>query len=348
MNANHARAVARAWVSSEAVRLPGYRGALWHGSILTMPDDAELAPSSDLDIVVVVDDPAAQPPLGKIVREGVLLDVSFVGRDEIRDIDALLANHSLAPTFRSPELLDDPSGALAAITDRVRSAFATRASVERRVASATARLERNLGSLSPDRTFPDNVMAWLFGTGITTHVLLVAGLRNPTVRKRYLAAGELLDDVGMPEVYPWLLDLLGCRHWTPAMTAGHLDALEDAFDAAGEAIQTPVFFANDLGAASRPVAIGGSRELIEAGDHREAVFWIVATWARCMTVFHNDAPALASRFDPGFRAVVADLGIADLDDLRQRADEVIDSLPRLKRVASAIMDATPEIERGSG
>ena len=32
--------------------------------------------------------------------------------------------------------------------------------------------------------------------------------------------------------------------------------------------------------AARPIAIDGSRELIEAGAHREAVFWIVATFAR--------------------------------------------------------------------
>src|SRR5690606_41025743 len=108
---------------------------------------------------------------------------------------------------------------------------------------------------------------------------------------------------------------------------------------------TPVFFANDLSPTARPIAIGGSRELIEAGDHREAVFWIVATWCRCMIVFHNDAPALAAQFEPGFRATVADLGVADLDDLRRRAGEVIAGLPRLKLVAAAIMDATPEIER---
>lgn len=343
MRADRAREIASDWVATHAARLPGYGGALWHGSILTLPDGAVLEPSSDLDIVVVVDDPSAQPALGKIVRDGVLLDVSFVGWDEIRDPDALLANHSLAPTFRAPKLLADPTGALAEIAAAVGAGFATRAAVERRCASAMDRLRRNLGSLRLDRPFHDNVMAWVFGTGITTHVLLVAGLRNPTVRKRYLAARQLLDDAGMPEAYPWLLELLGCRDWTPGMAAGHLDALADAFDAAGNAIRTPVFFANDLSQAARPIAIGGSRELIEAGDHREAVFWIVATWARCMTVFHNDAPALASRFGPGFRAALADLGIDDLDDLRRQAGEVIAGLPRLEGIAAAVMDLTPEV-----
>jgi hypothetical protein len=344
MLAEQARTIGRDWVASEAARLPGFRGALWHGSILTMPGDEELPASSDIDIVLVVDDPAAQPALGKIVRDGVLLDVSFVGREETRDPEALLADHSLAPTFRAPELLADPDGGLAEITGRVGRDFARRGWVERRCASAVARIERNMVSLDPVRPFPANVMAWLFGTGVTTHVLLVAGLRNPTVRKRYLAVRELLDEVGMPEVYGELLDLLGCRDWTPAMATRHLDALAGAFDAAGEAIRTPVPFANDLSPAARAIAIDGSRELIEAGHHRAAVFWIVATWTRCMTVFHTDAPALENRFGPGFRATVADLGIASDADLRRRADEVIARLPRLTAIAGAIMDATPEIE----
>jgi hypothetical protein len=343
MRAEQARSIARTWVAEQAGRLPGYRGALWHGSILTLSEDAHLPPSSDIDIVIVVDDPAAQPTLGKIVEGGVLLDVSFVGWDEVRDPATLLANHSLAPTFRSPEVLADPTGDLAAITARVDAEFVARASVELRCASAMSRIERNLASISEARPFHENVMAWLFGTGITTHVLLVAGLRNPTVRKRYLAVREMLDEVGMPEVYPELLELLGCAGWTRVTAERHLDALEVAFDAAGDVIRTPVFFANDLSPASRPIAIGGSRELIEAGDHREAVFWIVATWARCMTVFENDAPELKARFEPGFRAAVADLGIDGYDDLIRRAGDVLAYLPRLKTVAEAVMDTTSEI-----
>lgn len=345
MRADDARAIGRSWVATEAGRLPGYRGALWHGSIVDLPGDRELPASSDIDIVVVVDDPTAQPALGKIVRDGVLLDVSFVGWDEIRDAEALLANHSLAPTFRHPELLDDPTGAVGGIAARVGRDFARRARVERRCASAIGRIERNLASLSESRSFPENVMAWLFGTGITTHVLLVAGLRNPTVRKRYLAVRDLLGDVEMAGVYPELLELLGCERWTRETTGRHLDALTEAFDAAGGAIRTPVFFANDLSPAARSIAIGGSRELIEAGNHREAVFWILATWCRCMIVFCNDAPDLEARFAPHFRATVADLGIESYGDVVARADDVLAYLPRLREVADAIMDATSEIER---
>jgi hypothetical protein len=345
MRAGQARDIARQWVNDEGAALPGFRGALWHGSIITMPDDAELAASSDIDLVLVVDDPAAQPALGKIVRQGLLLDVSFVAADDLRDTDALLANHSLANTFHNPELLADPDGALAAVQAAMAAGFARREWVEQRCASARDRIVRNLDSLDPARPWPANVMAWLFGTGITTHVVLIAGLRNPTVRKRYLAARELLVETGHAENYDELLDLLGCVDWTRATTQRHLDALAGAFDLAGPAVRTPVFFANDLGAAGRPIAIGGSQELIDAGDHREAVFWIAATWCRCMTVFHTDAPDLEARFEPGYRALLADLGIASLADLQRRGDDVIAYLPRLMSVAESIMDATPAIER---
>jgi hypothetical protein len=42
--------------------------------------------------------------------------------------------------------------------------------------------------------------------------------------------------------------------------------------------------------------------------------------------------------------VLADLGIADLDDIQRRAADLEAYLPRLSTVAAAIMDATPGIE----
>jgi hypothetical protein len=60
------------------------------------------------------------------------------------------------------------------------------------------------------------VTAWLFATGVTTHVLLVAGLKNPTVRQRYVATRELLADYGRVDFYETLLELLGCAQMSRA------------------------------------------------------------------------------------------------------------------------------------
>ena len=96
------------------------------------------------------------------------------------------------------------------------------------------------------------------------------------------------------------------------------------FDETGPAIRTPVFFKTDISAVSRPIAIDGTRDLIERGDHREAVFWIVATYSRCISVLHRDGPAeLEQRHIPGFRRLLADLGITSHGDLLARAEQVV-------------------------
>lgn len=344
MQAGTARDIARRWVEETASRLTGYRGALWHGSIISIPDDAPLQPTSDIDIVLIVDDPASQPKVGKVESDGVLLDVSYVAWDEISSPDRVLENHSLAPTLRNPEIIADPAGAIARIQHEVAANFARRVWVERRCESVRDRIVRNFGSLDPARPFPDLVSAWLFGTGLTTHVLLVAGLCNPTVRKRYLAVRELLEDYGHVEWYGDLLDLLGCTGMTRTQAERHLATLAEAFDAAIPVVRTPFFFASDITEPGRRISLDGSRDLIESGNHRESVFWLVATYARVQTIFHHDAPELEERHAPGFHELLDDIGITSLADMERRGGEVEAFLPRLMERAQVIMDETPEIE----
>jgi len=88
-------------------------------------------------------------------------------------------------------------------------------------------------------------------------------------------------------------------------------------------------FAADLTPAARPVAIDGSRELVDGGNHREAVFWVVATAARCQTALNAMAPALAAERERAFRALVADLtGLrSPTDVLTRRASLLADLAP---------------------
>src|SRR6185437_2313304 len=106
----------------------------------------------------------------------------------------------------------------------------------------------------------------------------ICALRNPTVRLRYLAARDVLNEYGHIGFYDKLLKLLGCVDLTANRVEQHLSNLEHTFDDAAAAAKTPFFF---ITATSRPIAIDGSRELITTGNHLEAIFWIIATFARC-------------------------------------------------------------------
>jgi hypothetical protein len=344
MNVGLARATAARWVARHARDDAGFRGAFFSGSTTWLPDDAELPPASDVDVVVVTagDDPP--PKLGKLRYGGILLEVTYLSVDQLASAEEVLASYHLAGSFRVDTIIDDPTGHLRRLHAQVARGFAQRPWVRRRCEDARRKIERRLQAIDGSAPFHDQVSSWLFPTGVTTHVLLVAALRNPTVRLRYLAAREVLADYGHTDVYPELLDLLGCTALGRRRVQDQLRELARTFDATAAVVRTPFSFSGDVTPAARPVAIDGSQELIDRGDHREAVFWIVATYARCHKILAADAPPdLRVAHTPAFRSAVADLGITSTDDLLRRAGDVLRYLPRLWAATEAILSANPDV-----
>ncbi|MFF4830296.1 hypothetical protein [Streptomyces sp. NPDC001315] len=343
MKLGPARSIAAEWVARHARSDAVFRGAYFSGSTVGLPDDAELPPSSDIDIVVITaeDEPPAKP--GKLRYRDTLLEVSYLPWAQLVSADDVLASYHLAGSFRTDTIIDDPTGHLRTLRAHVSGHFAARPWVRRRCQDARHRIETRLAAIDAAAPFHEQVLSWLFPTGVTTHVLLVAALRNPTVRLRYLAAREVLTDYGRLGLYPELLDLLGCRNLPARRIQHHLRELTKAFDAAAEVAKTPFFFSSDITPPARPIAIDGSQDLIDRGDHHEAVFWIIATFARCHTVLAADAPELHHALAPAFQAAVTDLGISSTEDLLHRAEAVTRFLPRLWQTAEDIMASNPDI-----
>lgn len=338
-----ARKAAIHWVNHCAVGEDWFRGAYFSGSTVGMLDDQELPTASDVDVVVVT--AHAEPPLklGKFIYQGALLEVTYLPWDLFTSAEEVLASYHLAGSFRVNTIIADPTGYLGQLQRKVSHHFSEREWVLRRCRNVRKKIEGGLQGIDPGAPFHQQVMAWLFSTGVTTHLLLVAALRNPTVRLRYLKAREVLEEYGCADLYPRLLELLGCLHMTPHLMEQHLDGLTRTFDATAAVARTPFFFSTDITPEARPIAIEGSRELIRTGNHREAVFWMVATFARCHTILAADAPDLEKRLAPDFRRMTADLGISSSEDILGRAREVLEFLPRLWETAEAILAANPDV-----
>lgn len=336
-----ARAAAADWVERHAGREEWFRGAYYSGSTVGQPDEAALPASSDIDVVVVSgqDKPPLKP--GKIAYRGALIEVTYLSWSELASVRDVLVSYHLAGSFRTDTIIADPTGHLCELQAQVALHFAEAEWVRLRCGNVRQKIENGLRSLDAAAPLHDRITSWLFPTGVTTHVLLVAALRNPTVRLRYLAARETLEAYGQTHIYPKLLELLGCGQWTPQMTRHHLNGLARTFDAAAAEAKTPFFFSSDITAAARPIAIDGSAALIHAGRHREAVFWIVATYARCHKILAADAPPEVQRENlPLFQDVIDDLGVGSTDALMRRAGDVIRFLPELWKTAETIMKAS--------
>lgn len=341
MRAGEARATAARWVAEHSPDIPDFMGAFLSGSVAWLPADAPLSPASDVDVMVVLSTPSPPPKPGKFRYGGALLEVTYLGWEPVPSSEEILASYHLAGALRGDTVLADPTGTLGALREAVSRDYAGREWVLRRCEEAERRVADGLAALDVSAPPYDRVTGWLFPTGVTTHVLLTAGLRNPTVRLRYLAARSLLLEYGRPEVHEELLGLLGCAHLGAERVARHLETMTKAFDAASASPATPYPFASDVTEAARPVAVGGGHDLLARGHHREAVFWIAATYARCLKILAHTGREAA--FTPGFLDLAGDLGVASAAGLRERALRVRAFLPRLRQVRDDILAANPDV-----
>jgi hypothetical protein len=250
--------------------------------------------------------------------------------------------------LRLNAIIDDPTGELLRLQKQVARDFAAEAWVRRRCESVFQRIYDDLRTLDASTPWHDLVTAWLFPTGVTTHLLLVAALQNPTVRLRYLKARRVLSEYGYLDWYPHILRQLGCQNLSPERVECHVQGLARTFDTAVAAAKTPFFFSSDITPVSRPIAIDAALELVRQGDHLEAVFWIVATYARCHKILAADAFVGVQRdLAPAFDAVLADLGIASAGDILARAQSTIAFLPELWQITEEILATNPGIITGS-
>jgi hypothetical protein len=332
-----ATAAAREWVGRYAAGKAGFRGAFLAGSAAHRVAGAELPRWSDVDVRVVVAGPLPPKP-GKLEHGGVLLDVDVVAADELADADRVAGSFHLAPCFAVDGVLADPTGHLRRLHAAIAPAFARPEEVRRRCVDVVARIEGRLAALDRGRSWPELVTAWMFPATLLTNVVLVAALRNPTVRLRFPAARAVLHAADRADLYERLLGLLGCAALPRAPVERHLDRLEAVFDQAAAVARTPFFFSTDITPRARPIAIEGSRRLGEEGDHREAVFWIVATLARCAQIL--DADGTEPQRQAGvaeLRTAVAELlGIDDADAVERRAAEALALLPEVRAAAAEI------------
>ncbi|MBO0993782.1 hypothetical protein [Bacillus sp. SD088] len=344
MKAKFARSIAADWVYTQAQHEQGYGGAYFSGSIIGLSDQTDLDPSSDVDIVVVTEKEEPPLKLGKFIYKDVLLEITYLTWKQLATAEEVLTSYHLAGSFRVDTIIDDPTGRLRVLQKAVSQRFYQLEWVKSRCLNARQKVENGLSSIDRKAPFHEQVTSWLFPTGVMTHIILVAALKNPTVRKRYLATREVLIQYGHETLYNDLLSLLGCAHLQPQQVQKQLTALSQTFDKTVEVAKTPFFFSSDITSISRPIAIDGSQALIDKGHHKEAVFWIIATFARCHTILAIDAPSLHHEYFPSFQAAVGDLGIFSTVDLLQRAETALQFLPGLWTVTEDILNNNQQIQ----
>ncbi len=330
----HNHKIAEKWVEDYAKSVPGIRGAYVSGSFLQAQAGDDWPESSDIDIVLVFEAGACPPKIGKLRTEGVLLEITCMDEGEFQDLGHVLSTHYLAYALNAGMILYDPSGTLARLHENVKKEYARPEWVEARCEKHYQRIEQSVAGYVPESmTLPHTVNGWAFTTGITCSPILLAGLQNCTVRKRYPAARQVLETYGMGGFYPKLLSLLVPEPLGRERLSVHMKELEKTFALACGRKEpgAPYPFASDISPEGAPVAIGGSWELIEGSHPEDAVFWMLATFARCHILADMEERL------PALWAFLRDLGITRREDFARRLEAVRGFLPELREAEKEIL-----------
>jgi hypothetical protein len=273
MKVGEAIDLAREWVETEGSRIQGFCGAHLMGSAVTLPPEANLPATSDLDLNVVVIQ--EQPTdVYNIPWQGLILEYGVTSRSAYAAPEAVLANPALACNLARASVLADPDGWLQALQREVSARYGERHWVRARCTAEKDIVNEHVEQVVPGQ---DRIAAaFAIGTAVLhlAGLLALADLRPPTHRRSLIVMQERLQAHGRPDLHEEALEVLGYAGLTRAEVERYLDDCAAAFDYATRVRRTAPLLAFKFQPHVRPYVVGGAREMIDDGYHREAMLWI--------------------------------------------------------------------------
>lgn len=308
-----ARAIASTWISES--NLPCF-AAFIGGSTAYAAADSIFDPMSDIDCYLVTDNDPPEGKIGKITVDGALLDVSWIAWSQL---EHGRNNAVLASLLHFGHIVYD-DGRLRELRASIGESFTATDAIEARLNNMRSKIRTGLTSDSSGLPAPEQVMNWLFPATLATHIPLIQACVPLTVRKRFVAARQVMS----PPVYEDLLALYGFHDISSTQAQSWLNETERLLDATVEiAAGSQRFWATDIQADAKIIAISGSQQLIDAELHREALYWIIATSARCL-VARADAGADSASYLSAFNAMLSRLGLASTRERNERSLAILD------------------------
>lgn len=279
------------WVEKDGRQIQGFVGAYLFGGVCQLPHDAQFPDYRDVDLIVV-STAGTRPPAENLELDldGIMLEVGICGIDEHRSAEALLANPIFAPNFAATTILADPQNFLAPLQAVVAGAYTEQKWVFARCKTEKMRVLGCLEAMQAAQSETETLNhLWDFMNNLSG-VLALASLEKPTYRRTLALMKEILIEQGHWQLHEEALQVWGAANMTREQVDSLLVKTATIFDRALEVRRTPTPFSYKLKPHLRPYFIEGSREMIEAGDHREATFWILAGLGTGYVTLLIDAP----------------------------------------------------------
>ncbi len=344
MTTREARRLAETWLHQELAHYPEAVGTIIAGSARTRAPEAPHPAGSDIDLFTFVE--ATVPPdifeprhrfaPRKLAYRGVVLEPSFHEVHQLDDPFTVAGHLHLGPLFAEPCILFDPTGRLLDVANQVAADFHRRDLVHQRLEQALAAADPG----APYGGVPDapgisdpcwHNVAHAFAIMRCAVPILAANLTPPTTRRSLVVAREILRGIGREDIANELLRLLGSLSLDRSEVEALADEAEQIYDLAVTVRRTAVPLDWNVSPDARTLERAAIREMIAAGDHREAMMQLLLVRTIAQGLIENDGDETArARSRPGFQCLLAALGIPDDAALQTRGREVYAFLPPLR------------------
>ena len=337
-------AIVREWVDLHARHLPDFAGAYLWGGITALPPDAPFHLYRDVDVVVVLTQGAQDDNL-EVLYRGLLLEVISKNLEAHQDAEAVLANPSDGPNIATTQILADPTGVLVPLHQAVAADYRRRRWIRARCEAEKASADQQLATMrqvsNPINSHEPFWPVWLLLSALSG-LLAVAQLKRPTTRRTLTLLRELLEAHGRPDLHEAALALMGCTHMGRADVQALLDQSVIAFERAVAVYQTPIPFGFMMRAHLRPYVADATQEMIDEGNHREAMFWISCHDTPYL-VLQNDAPdAEKPVFAAQLQAMLAALGYTSAEAWAERVAAAERLTQEIYSIADTLVALHPE------
>lgn len=337
-------AIVQEWVDLHARHLPDFAGAyLWAGITALLPG-APFPLYRDVDVVVVLPE-GAQDDTVEVFYRGVMLEVISLDLKAHQDAEAILSNPSHGPNMATTQILADPTGILTPLHRKVAAEYGRRRWIEARCEKEKESADKHLAAMRTAYTPQERLdSVWAFLSALSG-LLAVAQLKRPTTRRTLALLGELLDEQGRLDLHEAALTLFGSAHMSRADVQAMLDRTVVAFDRSVEVYKTPTPYGFTIRPHLRPYLAEATQEMIDEGNHREAMYWITALAGESYLVLQNDVtdeekPEFAAQLQAmyaalGYEGISAEAWAGRVESAERLAQEIY-------LIADALIALNPE------
>jgi len=183
---------------------------------------------------------------------------------------------------------------------------------------------------------------WLFisyALGVRNIAALpaIAALQNPTFRRCAVISRDILSKYGYGDLHEEMLDIYGSRGATASPVQDLIDPLMQLFRRATAVSKTPFFFSFEFEPTAEPLFRNGIQEMINCGDHREAmlfVFFLHAVCGQAIAFDGNEQDKLLFRNVFGNTSSL--VGGQFLNDVIERSRRCLAFLPLMMKASESI------------